>query len=287
MGGRQRATLGGVDVVLAALEGLASCAVDVVSIRRPGVSRSGVHKACGLCEAERAGEGEPRLLYERVVCEVHGILDADQVTRVVEVDGILVAVDDEALAEATETAVAKGKVLLAAYPASQVEAATRADEACYRLRPMEKGTALSTYGLLLELASDPEVALVGMMAIRGRAKPYRLVVWRGQLVLQSLIVPSDVAEGERVEAPTNEKVVALGRQVVAESLAEFDPAALEDGRAARVAAVAEAALSGTPLPAAPAAADDMLAALEASLAAVAGKTKAPAVKRTRKKAAAA
>jgi non-homologous end joining protein Ku len=147
----------------------------------------------------------------------------------------------------------KDELTLRIHPADQVEAATRPGDLGYRLRPAsKKGVVGPTkpYGILLGFASNPEVALIGELNLRGVVKLYRLVVHRGQLLLHELIRPDELAATDDIDlADVSEAEVERARSLAAGMVEDFDPAAYRNLTVERIAElVASKAGDATPTP---------------------------------------
>lgn len=275
---RQRAVASGVAVQL----GLMTLTVDAVPVRRSGVAKTGFSRRCPECTA-------PARVSQVYTCpESHGPFREDQLGRGRDVDGEFTAVSQEEYEAAMGADLAKGEWPLGVYPADQVEALTRPDEAAYRMRP-GKGTSSAAYGVLLAIATDARYALVGELAVKGAPKPYRLTAWGNMLVAQSLIRPDDltVPEGAQAEVP-NAKISKMVEVLLAGELTDFDTETFRNRRAERLEALDEAKRSGETVVEAPAKIApeaDVLSLLEASLAkAKKSRKRAPARKTATKKA---
>lgn len=171
---------------------------------------------------------------------------------------------------------------LQVHPAAEVEAATIGDEAAYRVRP-PKGAGvrqLQNYGVLLELANDETYAIVGELRLKDSRRLYRLRSHRGQLLLQSLIYPQNVAPVDDFEVPEiSEALMAQGRAIIESMATPFNADAYGHDAASAMAKivaerVAHPVVTDTPAEA-PEAASDLLGALEASVAKTKGKVATP------------
>lgn len=264
--------------------------VDAVPVRTPA-GRAGFHNLCPECD-------EPTRMQQMLGCEHgHGPFTRDQLEqagnrkgRTLE-DETLVEVSAEEYEEATGVDLPIGVLNLEIYRASDVETLTRPDDTQYRLREAKKGTVAMIYGLLRDLLREPgmaEFALVGEINLKGSQKPVRLVVWQDQLVLQSLVRPSDLAAGDLgLELPDLKAEVGAALKAVASHVKPFVPDEFRNLKRERLAALDEAKaldptatvakVAPTPKPEL-----DLMALLTASIEAAEEK-RAPAAKKPRAK----
>jgi non-homologous end joining protein Ku len=155
--------------------------------------------------------------------------------------------------------------------AAELDAATLPDDAAYRVRPDAK--SVKNYALLMDMCGDASTALYGVVKVGSSApKPYRLRVWEGQLTMQSLIRPENIADRDNIEQPeANDKLRNMAAMLVEQVKAPFDAKLLADSRVERLAAILAAKETGASAVEAPLAApstdNDLMAMLEASLAA--------------------
>lgn len=254
---KQRAVASGLQVQL----GLMTLIVDAVPVRRPNLTKSGFsfRAPCGTRVSQA---------YVCTCGEKHGPFKEDELGHGRDVDGTFVAVTTEEYDTAMGAAIPKGEWGLSVYPADQVETLTRPDESAYRLRAT-KGTVGKVYGVLLAAAADPRYALVGEINLKGAQKPYRLTVWGGMLVAQSIIRPDDLSVPEGIEADAPDaRTAKLLEQLLKGELAKFTSDTFRNIRAERLDALDEAKRTGetavvSSLAAVPEA--DIVSLLEASL----------------------
>lgn len=184
---------------------------------------------------------------------------------------------------------------LTVHPADQVESSTVGDETFYRVRPPKKAGVKQReiYGLLSAMASDETYAIVGRLRLRDSVRLYRLRNFRGQLCLQSLVNPNDLAPNEDIDVPElNESLVAQGKLLVESMATDFDAAEYDRDIEAAMATIVEArekdpVATGAAPAAAAATKSDIEDLLSASLDNVVkinkGRTKKPTTKRTAKR----
>lgn len=252
--------------------GKATLIVDLAPIRRPNLDKAGELKfACphadhktpvGVTQIYRCVDGE----HEHREHELGRMRIVDE-AKVVPVDG------DEATAVRCGP-IEKGVMTLSVHPAVDVEANTTADASAYRCRLGKKASAnqAESYALMVALASDPKTAIVGTLRIRDSRNFFRVTVHRNQLTLVSLVLPQDLEPADEFELPTIEaKKLKVAQQAMTQMLKPFDPDAFYHDVAT---AMSELVATKTPnapvlVPAAsaPTEGNDMLAAMEAMLAA--------------------
>lgn len=268
------------------LLGIINATADLVPVRRSSKADDFI-TLCPDCT-------EPHQLGTRYVCEVegHGPYARNEVRVGKQLpDKRVVRVTDDEVAGAKGITIDKGAISLAAYNAKGVEAFTRPGEAAFRLRPKK---ASEVYDLLREIAADRNIALVGELATGDTTqKLYRVELWNGQLVLQELLRPDDVAPADEISHATtgNPRALELARELLQTSVQDFDPVAHRNLTRERLEALTaakandpDATVPVTPAAAPVVPATDLVALLEASLADKKPKAKAkraPA-KRTRK-----
>jgi non-homologous end joining protein Ku len=178
----------------------------------------------------------------------------------------LIPVSAEVVEKVKAPDVIAGVMELQACPAAELEASTLPDDTAYRIRPDKKNA--KNYALMLGLAGDPETALYGVVKLGASSpKPYRLKVWEGQLIVQSLIRPENVAERDEIDVVEPEaKLVSMAQALVEAVKEPFNAALLADTRLERL----EKLMANLPAcaPVEEAAAedpDDLMALLEAAL----------------------
>lgn len=222
----------------------------------------------------------------------HTDMKSGELAKVFEGNGNAVALDRDEITALKLADVEADTLALGIHPAEQVESVTFFGGTAYTLYPLgpkEKGITSTDkqYSLLVEvIESNPDKAFVGLLCNRNVTKLYRLIVRGGRIVAQALLYPEDMNETiemEHVELLDKETAMA---QTLVEGLTEdFDAETYRHNVRDRIEAAAAEKEGGQviTLPERPAApADDMVAALEASLAAF----KKPAKKATTAKKAA-
>lgn len=225
----------------------------------------------------------PVRVEQRYICpddEKHGPYLPADVARAREMpDGTLVKVDAEKVATAKAGGKETGRLELSVYPADQVDNEVLPSGKTYRLRP-SKGTRskvsdrdVEMYAVWRELISKrSDVVLMGRLLLRGTPSLYRLGVWGGQLVLEELAHPDDLADRDVIEVDVAESTVGKLAQFVDGHLEDWDPGVLSFDVAAAIDQVAAEATGDAPAdaPAATASAGlDLDALLDRALAATA------------------
>jgi non-homologous end joining protein Ku len=205
--------------------GMLTTQLDLVPVRATQRSR---HTLCPDCAV-------PTRVNQRLVCPNNPDHEIDRETAprgIEDPDGNLVPLTAQDLASLGEVEAEPGIIRLSVCPATELEENTRPGEAQYRVRLPKKSRSGEAYAVLLSLASDPSLAFYGLLKPNGRSatQPVRLTVWRGQLVLQSLLRPEALAPTDDVRAEASDELVALGHQFAQASCAPFDPSVFVDAR---------------------------------------------------------
>ena len=220
--------------------GLVSFPVDLVSAvkskqaKAKGASRTMICPTCEIVDSLQP-------LRQRYLCTHspgHGPFGQGDASYAIEVDGKLtplpaVTTSEEPAAEAQPE---RGAAELTVHPAADVEAHTWPSGNIYWLRP--RGNE-AHYGLVLELAADPSIALICEITNKGATLLYRLVAHGGALALTELIRP-EMLQGldEMPDVSFDEKLLGMTRSLVDSMSEPFEPAAWADRRKARLEALA-------------------------------------------------
>ena len=139
------------------------------------------------------------------------------------------------------------------------------------------------YKIFAAMAQHPTRVLYGVGRISGGANTggFMLTLWRGQLTLQSLVRPQDLADPDETPEPLDSpKMVGMIDQLVERSSAPVDTEMFTDQRKAALEAIMAAKASGEEMPVElpEVEVDDLMTSLEkalqASLDKVAAKTAA-------------
>lgn len=166
-----------------------------------------------------------------------------------------------------------------AHPVAEVDELTRPAGHSYRLRPpvkpKPKAEDLLLYELLQHIVeSNPKVAFIGECSLKeGTRGLFRLAVWRGQLLMEQLIHPDNLAEADEFgrSGLTKAQLTASAKKVEFEVI-PFDEkaqAAVANSAAARLEEVLAAKAKGGAVPS-KAPEQDLEALLAASLGLVQG-----------------
>jgi non-homologous end joining protein Ku len=270
-----------------AVIGLVRVPVKTYSVRRSG-SKSGFSLVCPSCD-NRLGQS--------LFCkgpDHHGPFDRDDdsIRRGREVDDHVVVVSQQDYDQATTADLPHKELNLAVSPRDQIVAACRPDETAYRLAPNGGGKSYALLVRMVQRAAEAGLVMWGELNLRSQ-KPYMLELWNGQLVIQSLCYPDDLAGTDEIELAQYSEREGLMADALVEGLVEdFDHATLTNKKQARIEAAIATAAGQEPVPVAPVVerdgADPLMAALEASLTVIkGGKTAAkPRAKKAAKKPAA-
>lgn len=190
------------------------------------------------------------------------------------IDGVLYALNEDEVKSAKTPTIPPKVMDLRIHPLDQVQRFTRETGFAYSF--LSESPQDPFYGMLCELADSLRIALIGRIVLRGKEKLYRVVKEHHGLTLVALCWPDDLyASVDPVEHTFTPQQMARAEELVKAMMTDFLPEEYTDGTADRVAAIIESKATGTPIatitPAAPAQPQiDILAALEASLAAVKG-----------------
>jgi DNA end-binding protein Ku len=164
----------------------------------------------------------------------------------------------------------------------------------YHVAPSTGGA--KPYALLLSAMEQAGKVALGRFVLRTRQQLCALRPANGVLVLSTMLYGDEVNAPERLDeletlddVEANEREVAMAGQLIESLSVPFDPTAYRDEYRERVLELIERKAAGEeiavqPEPAAPAAVPDLMAALEASVAAVRGNGGAPPARRRRAKA---
>jgi len=207
--------------------GLVTLKADLVPAKQTGSdAESQFNTLCNDCPTPT----KPNQVYVCPNDATHGPYKMGELTRRgKEVDGTLVEVTAEELAAVKTGDVAEKAFAISIFPADQVDKVTLPGDAVYRIRPRKDASPAEykTYGLLRELAADPTKALLGEFILKSGSTPKmgRLLVFNGQIVLQTLIRPSDLAPTDSIDdVPLSEKEQALATTLANSLIEDFDPA---------------------------------------------------------------
>ena len=166
----------------------------------------------------------------------------------------------------------------------------------YHVAPATGGA--KPYALLLSAMEQAGKVALGRFVLRTRQQLCALRPANGVLVLSTMLYGDEVNAPDRLdeldgigEVEATRAEVAMAQQLIASLSTPFDPTAYRDEYRERVLDLIERKAAGEeiavqPAPAAPAAVPDLMAALEASVAAVRGDGAAPARRRRAKASAA-
>jgi DNA end-binding protein Ku len=153
-------------------------------------------------------------------------------------------------------------------------------DSSYYLAPSAGGA--KAYRLLLEAMRDAGKVAIGRVVLRSKQQLCALRASGGVLTLSTMLFGDEIVSPDSLDeldtaagAEASERELAMARQLIESLSSPFDPARHRDEYRERVLALIEAKASGeqlasAPLEEAPAPAPDLMAALEASLAAVRG-----------------
>lgn len=232
---------------------------------RKGRSKPARHYLCPECP-------EPTQVKQKYVCpnsDQHGpFIPSDCTSRGVEIGDRLVALSGEEL----ETLESDGSPVLElrVHPADQVEANTVPTGIAYRFEPSLEND--QGYGVIADLAAEPDLAFIGVLTLRNEAKLFRLVRKDVGLVLVQVCWPEELNHFEPFSITYQTKYLDMAVQLVEGLRSDFNPEEYRNPENLRMAELLASKLDGVTVskPAAPElpSTSDIEAALLASLAAV-------------------
>lgn len=235
---QQRTFASGLSIQL----GLLTVIADAVPVRATNSAKAvSFVQVCPVCP-------EPTKPQQEYACpNGHGPFAPSELDKARQTETGLKRIPKDDVESVQETGVSKGILTLNVCSSEELEDATRPDTASYRLRLGAK-SQVGSYVLLRELVRNPQLAFYGVCQVNGRVTPlpFRLVVWRDQLVMQSLIRPADVAVSEVIENVVDENLLGMGKELVEKLVKPFDADALVDDRIAKLQAIITS-LSGEPV----------------------------------------
>lgn len=252
--------------------GMLTFQVDLVPRSRPNLERgSGLHH---YCVHPDHGEDGPAEVIRTYMCDHYHVSAEADLPLGGFVDGYGIVTVDKAAVGAAIIGGDDEKLLeITAHPADEVEASTVPAGVGYRFRLPAKagGVHHEMLAAITKVVADhPELAFLGEMVLRGSRSLYRLTVWRGQLVAESLIHPAELADLVAEELPSVE--VGADRLAAVEGLmcgdvTPFNPDVYFHDDRAKVAALLTKTAKGDAAEAAAAEVeDDPFAAITAAVA---------------------
>lgn len=268
--------------------GLLSMTGELQTVRVTADTRDGGANTrfTSCCPTDAANQTAVKL-DTRYVCPNHPgqLFEAAQVAKAATVDGELKLVGssaDVAAARAATPEDDKKSLELHPHLASELARHTVMGATCHVFRPAGRSPA---YALLTELIGQDgritcedgqERLLIGVITLK-TPKLVMLRTWGDELVLQEIEFPENLRSFEPIERaidPQHDKLLATVRTLVQESSQPFDPTSYTNTAKASLGAFVQARLADptavavtAPAPAAASGGEDLMAALEASIAA--------------------
>lgn len=200
----------------------------------------------------------------------HGPFSVGECARCQEVGDNLVLVSAEEV-EAVKGADGEGSTALRlrVHPAAQVNRKAWPTGNSYWFEP-NKGSEQS-YGLMADLAGEPDFAFTGTMVLRKAEKFFRLVRAEFGIVLEELFRPEQVHDFEMPATGYNGELISMALELVEKTMTDFDPSDYRSTVGDRMAELL-AAKDGTgtldigkPTKSAASPANDLAALLQASI----------------------
>jgi non-homologous end joining protein Ku len=227
------------------------------------------HTACPTCAeseiASRMTQG-----YTCTLNDKHGPFPIGDCARCHEVDGELklVSGDEVDQVRGGDDAETGSALRLRVHPASQVNRKAWPTGNSYWFEPA-KGSEQS-YGLMADLAGEPDFAFTGTMVLRKAEKFFRLTRAEFGLVLEELFRPEQVHDFEMPVTNYNGELISMALELVERQMTDFDPSDYRSTVGDRLAEMLAAKGEGTPDVARPTKskatpADDLAALLQASI----------------------
>jgi non-homologous end joining protein Ku len=169
---------------------------------------------------------EPTAVSERYICkheDAHGPYSRNELRKGREIDKMLYRAEDADIEAIKATTITKDEaVAVRVFPSAEVTNHVRPTGSSYLLRPL--GKAQLAYAALTQFVGDPKLAFLCEVLVRGSQKLYRIEAWNGQLVLQELIRPNELAETETIVAPVTKEMTAMLKQIIVNGTEKaFDP----------------------------------------------------------------
>lgn len=256
---------GGTGIVMSV--GLLTLLVDAAPVHRPNKAKDTATRLACPDPSHSTGDGSPSRVSQRYLCDADPDHTSPQdalpgysrgeLAKVREVfpepdaegnvgDPELVLVDND---EATEAKVGDdvetGTIDFHVHQAWEIDAMCLPGDHALRFRPGKTKTKvrakdLEVYAMLTEtLARNPHLALVGSTRMNDTRKTYRLTVWGTQLIAQEIVLPSDLAERDVLEADVTDDQVDKLLAIVESAVEPFDEAVHSYDAAAALDALAD------------------------------------------------
>lgn len=165
------------------------------------------------------------------------VVPYQQLKKAAQVDGGLVVLEAEDLAEASVDIVKhKKEASVTAHPAEQVELLTSTGDKAYHLLP-EDGHRTAYATMLSLVMRHPEMAFMTLWAARSAIAQYRLVAHEGVLVLQERVAGSGMRETPPLLLDFNTQLDELAESLLVQVTADYDPKSYEDTYASKLAEI--------------------------------------------------
>ena len=235
----QRAGASGVSIAI----GLLEMRFDLVPTGRPRKSEdTGLKMTCP------ADHDHPVRVEQRYICPDnpdHGPFLASETARArLMPDETLAPIDPDKVAEAKAGGKETGRLDISVFPTAQVSSKVLPSGKTFRLRPAKTRTKVSDrdvemYAVWRDLIDQrSDITLMGRLLLRGTPGLYRLGVWGGQIVLEEIAHPDDLAERDSIEVDVADSTAAKFAQFVDSHVEEWEPGTLSFDVASAIDAVA-------------------------------------------------
>lgn len=194
--------------------------------------------------------GEPVKPSQRYICpenENHGPYEQNQLLHGREIEKTLFFVSDEDYKASKEPEIVDQPIKVHVVPSEQLWASTRPTGSSYLMRP-QMGSETLYAALERTLSLDPSRSLVCKISIKKcLEKLFQLQSWNGQLVLQELCHPNELAPALSVSAEVTDAQVEMVGKLLKTKEEKFDAHEFRHLGFERIAAIDEKLLANPPV----------------------------------------
>lgn len=224
----------------------------LISIKQPGVKQ----KAAPFVLA--TPNGDPVVQRYIVESDPSKLYTYDELTRAVKTETGLATVEHAGIvADTKKSDLPKDVLNLTVHPKADVDAGLfAADSNAYVFEPDASDPVnLQWHSLMLALLTkDDEHAFIGVCNLRNNEGLFRLVVWRGRIVVQKMTYPADLHDHGALEddlmVDLDDKTVAKAMKMAASLNESFVPQSYVDATREKLTMLADVVAGTTSKPAA-------------------------------------